>query len=141
MTTFAHILQLNSSSQDCKTSHCEVLLPDIKSQKCQKFISKCSIQRPFDIIGNVHVQNPSHCEGFCMTYSKSFALLRSSVSVLSVLRSGLLTIFSSLVIQECLINFVEIIRSANDLEFNKSKTGSHCESVFVFCLSASHPRH
>ena len=54
-------------------------------------------------------------------------------------RSGLLTFFSSLVIQECLINFAEIIRSANDLEFNKSKKNSHCELFFVFCLSASHP--
>ena len=36
-------------------------------------------------------------------------------------RSGLLTFFSSLVIQECLINFAEIIRSANDLEFKKAE--------------------
>ncbi len=54
-------------------------------------------------------------------------------------RSGLLTFFSSLVIQECLINFAEIIRSANDLEFNISKKSSHCELFFVFCLSSSHP--
>ena len=57
----------------------------------------------------------------------------SNVPFLSALRSGLLTFFSSLVIQESLINFAG--------ERRRSKTDSHCESVFVFCLSASHPRH
>ena len=52
------------------------------------------------------------------------------------IRSGLLTFFSSLVIQESLINFAEIIHSVNDLEFNKSKKSSHCELFFSFCLSA-----
>ncbi len=46
-------------------------------------------------------------------------------------RSGLLTFFSSLVIQECLINFAG--------ERQRSKKSSHCELFFVFCLSASHP--
>ena len=50
---------------------------------------------------------------------------------LSALRSGLLTFFSSLVIQESLINFAG--------ERLRSKTDSHCESVFCFCLSASYP--
>ena len=45
--------------------------------------------------------------------------------------SGLLTFFSSLVIQESLINFAG--------ERLRSKTDSHCESVFYFCLSASYP--
>ena len=43
-------------------------------------------------------------------------------------RSGLLTFFSSLVIQECLINFAG--------ERQRSKKSSHCELFFVFCLSA-----
>ena len=68
------------------------------------------------------------------TCAKSFALLRSSDSFLSAFSRIL--IFSSLVIQESLINFAEIIRSANDLKFNKSKKSSHCELFFVFCLSA-----
>ena len=48
-----------------------------------------------------------------------------------VLRSGLLTFFSSLVIQESLINFAG--------ERLRSKMDSHCESIFGFCLSASYP--
>ena len=28
LIAFSHILELNSGSQDCKTSHCEVLLPE-----------------------------------------------------------------------------------------------------------------
>ena len=48
--------------------------------------------------------NPSHCEGFCTTFSKSFASFGSNVPFLSALHSGLLTFFSSLVIQESLIN-------------------------------------
>ena len=65
------------------------------------------------------------------TCSKSLALLRSSVSVLSVLRSGLLTFFSSLVIQESLINFAG--------ERRRSRMTSHCELILGFCLSASYP--
>ena len=61
------------------------------------------------------------------------ACVSSTVPFLSALRSGLLTFFSSLVIQESLINFAG--------ERRRSKTGSHCESVFVFCLSASRPKH
>ena len=53
------------------------------------------------------------------------------VLFLNALRSGLLTFFSSLVIQESLINFAG--------ERLRSKTDSHCESVFYFCLSASYP--
>ena len=67
------------------------------------------------------------------TRSESLPAFRSNVPFLNALRSGLLTFFSSLVIQESLINFAG--------ERRRSKTGSHCESVFVFCLSASHPRH
>ena len=57
------------------------------------------------------------------------ASIRSSVPFLNALRSGLLTFFSSLVIQESLINFAG--------ERLRSKTDSHCESVFLllsFCL-------
>ena len=46
-------------------------------------------------------------------------------------RSGLLTFFSSLVIQECLINFAG--------ERLRSRMTSHCEIILGFCLSASHP--
>ena len=53
------------------------------------------------------------------------------VLFLNAFRSGLLTFFSSLVIQESLINFAG--------ERLRSKTDSHCESVFYFCLSASYP--
>ena len=67
------------------------------------------------------------------TRSESFASYQSSDSVLSVLRSGLLTFFSSLVIQESLINCAG--------ERLRSKTDSHCESVFCVCLSASYPIH
>ena len=63
--------------------------------------------------------NPSHCEGFC------------NVPFLSVLRSGLLTFFSSLVIQESLINFAG--------ERLRSRMTSHCEIILGFYLSASHP--
>ena len=49
------------------------------------------------------------------------------------IRSGLLTFFSSLVIQESLINCAG--------ERLRSKTDSHCESVFCVCLSASYPIH
>ena len=49
----------------------------------------------------------------------------------SRIRSGLLTFFSSLVIQESLINFAG--------ERLRSKMDSHCESIFGFCLSASYP--
>ena len=57
--------------------------------------------------------------------------LMELVLFLNALRSGLLTFFSSLVIQESLINFAG--------ERLRSKTDSHCESVFYFCLSASYP--
>ena len=63
--------------------------------------------------------NPSHCEGFC------------NVPFLSVLRSGLLTFFSSLVIQESLINCVG--------ERRRSGITSHCEVIPGFCLSPSYP--
>ena len=80
-----------------------------------------------------------------MPTSKSFALwriLHDSFRVPCTLvhhqiythpsiRSGLLTFFSSLVIQESLINFAG--------ERRRSKTSPHCELVFVFCLSASYP--
>ena len=46
-------------------------------------------------------------------------------------RSGLLTFFSSLVIQECLINFAG--------ERLRSRMTSHCEIILGFYLSASHP--
>ena len=58
-------------------------------------------------------------------------ILKLNLSFLNALRSGLLTFFSSLVIQESLINFAG--------ERLRSKTDSHCESVFYFCLSASYP--
>ena len=73
------------------------------------------------------------------TRSESLPAFRSNVPFLNALRSGLLTFFSSLVIQESLINCAEIIRSANDLKFNKSKKNSHCESFSSFCLSALYP--
>ena len=63
--------------------------------------------------------NPSHCEGF------------SNVPFLSALRSGLLTFFSSLVIQESLINCVG--------ERRRSGITSHCEVIPGFCLSPSYP--
>jgi|GEM_PF-6254079 len=44
---------------------------------------------------------------------------------------GLLTFFSSLVIQECLINFAG--------ERLRSRMTSHCEIILGFYLSASHP--
>jgi len=46
-------------------------------------------------------------------------------------RSGLLTFFSSPMIQECLINFAG--------ERLRSRMPSHCEIILCFCLSASHP--
>ena len=46
-------------------------------------------------------------------------------------RSGLLTFFSSLVIQESLINCA--------IERLRSRIFSHCENILSFCLSASHP--
>ena len=58
-------------------------------------------------------------------------ILKLNLPFLNALRSGLLTFFSSLVIQESLINFAG--------ERLRSKTDSHCESVFYFCLSASYP--
>ena len=67
------------------------------------------------------------------TCSKSLAVFVSNDSSLSVLRSGLLTFFSSLVIQESLINFAG--------ERLRSRMTSHCELILSFCLSASYPRH
>ena len=49
----------------------------------------------------------------------------------SRIRSGLLTFFSSLVIQESLINCAG--------ERRRSQKDSHCESFSSFCLSASYP--
>ena len=63
--------------------------------------------------------------------SQPLTVFRSNVPFLGAFRSGLLTFFSSLVIQESLINFAG--------ERLRSKTDSHCESVFYFCLSASYP--
>ena len=63
--------------------------------------------------------NPSHCEGF------------SNVPFLNALRSDLLTFFSSLVIQESLINCAG--------ERRRSEKDSHCESFSSFCLSALYP--
>jgi len=53
------------------------------------------------------------------------------VPFLGALRSGLLTFFSSLVIQESLINCAG--------ERRRSRMTSHCELILSFCLSASHP--
>ena len=91
-----HIRKWTSGSQDCKTSHCEVLLPECP-------------QNLFILVIHFHV------------YTHPLQ------------RSGLLTFFSSLVIQECLINCAG--------ERQRSKKSSHCELFFVFCLSASYPRH
>ena len=59
------------------------------------------------------------------------ACVSSNVPFLSALRSGLLTFFSSLVIQESLINFAG--------ERRRSRMTSHCELILSFCLSASYP--
>ena len=53
------------------------------------------------------------------------------IYTLALRRSGLLTFFSSLVIQECLINFAG--------ERLRSRMTSHCEIILGFYLSASHP--
>ena len=71
---------------------------------------------------------------FRQTSTERFTLLpafESNVPFLSALRSGLLTFFSSLVIQECLINFAG--------ERLRSRMTSHCEIILGFYLSASHP--
>ena len=64
-----------------------------------------------------------------LSYMIIFCLFKSFVLLLR--RSGLLTFFSSLVIQESLIN------CAN--ERLRSRIFSHCENILSFCLSASHP--
>ena len=64
-----------------------------------------------------------------LSYMIIFCLFKSFV--LWLRRSGLLTFFSSLVIQESLIN------CAN--ERLRSRIFSHCENILSFCLSASHP--
>ena len=61
------------------------------------------------------------------------ACVSSNVPFLSALRSGLLTFFSSLVIQESLINFAG--------ERRRSRMTSHCELILSFCLSASYPKY
>ena len=64
-----------------------------------------------------------------LTYMLIFCLFKNFA--LWLRRSGLLTFFSSLVIQESLIN------CAN--ERLRSRILSHCENILSFCLSASHP--
>ena len=64
-----------------------------------------------------------------LSYMIIFCLFKSFV--LWLRRRGLLTFFSSLVIQESLIN------CAN--ERLRSRIFSHCENILSFCLSASHP--
>ena len=64
-----------------------------------------------------------------LTYMLIFCLFKNFA--LWLRRSGLLTFFSSLVIQESLIN------CAN--ERLRSRIFSHCENILSFCLSASHP--
>ena len=64
-----------------------------------------------------------------LTYMLIFCLFKNFA--LWLRRSGLLTFFSSLVIQESLIN------CAN--ERLRSRIFSHCENILCFCLSASHP--
>ena len=59
------------------------------------------------------------------------SISRRDVSHPVTSRSGLLTFFSSLVIQECLINFAG--------ERQRSRMTSHCEIILGFYLSASHP--
>ena len=75
--------------------------------------------------------NPSHCEGFCTTLQVAYVLRHHHIYTHPRIRSGLLTFFSSLVIQESLINCAgERLRSEKD---------SHCESFSSFCLSALYP--
>ena len=64
-----------------------------------------------------------------LTYMLIFYCIQWDVPWLR--RSGLLTFFSSLVIQESLINYAN--------ERLRSRIFSHCENILSFCLSASHP--
>ena len=101
------------------------------ASSCKEYILQCLILDILLCKWQCPRPNPSHCEEFCKTLQVAYVLSHHHIYTHSRIRSGLLTFFSSLVIQESLINFAG--------ERRRSRMTSHCELVLSFCLSASHP--
>lgn len=101
------------------------------ASSCKEYILQCLILDILLCKWQCPRPNPSHCEEFCKTLQVAYVLSHHHIYTHSRIRSGLLTFFSSLVIQESLINCAgERLRSEKD---------SHCESFSSFCLSALYP--